>query len=80
MPSHASPTDAHLSHAETHSAISAAPARIAAISLVVTCALLVLKLTLGLISGSIAVLGDAVDSGTDLVGGAAALISVRIGR
>jgi cation diffusion facilitator family transporter len=55
-----------------------APVRIAAISLVVTAALLVLKLVLGLISGSIAVLGDAVDSATDLTGGAAALIAVRI--
>jgi cation diffusion facilitator family transporter len=55
-----------------------APVRIAAISLVVTAALLVLKLVLGLISGSIAVLSDAVDSGTDLTAGAAALISVRI--
>lgn len=55
-----------------------APVRIAAISLVTTAALLALKLVLGLISGSIAVLGDAVDSGTDLTAGAAALISVRI--
>jgi len=55
-----------------------APVRIAAISLVTTAALLVLKLVLGLISGSIAVLSDAVDSGTDLTAGAAALISVRI--
>lgn len=55
-----------------------APVRIAAISLVVTAVLLVLKLVLGLISGSIAVLGDAVDSGTDLTAGAAALISIRI--
>ena len=46
----------------------------------VTACLLALKLTLGLLSGSIAVLSDAVDSGTDLVGGAAALISVRISR
>lgn len=75
MSSHASPADAH---DHSHSALSAASARIAAISLTVTCALLVLKLTLGLISGSIAVLGDAVDSATDLVGGAAALISVRL--
>lgn len=37
-----------------------------------------LKLAVGLISGSIAVLSDAVDSGTDLVGGAAALFSVRL--
>ena len=79
MSSPASPAEPHdLSHAEAHSALAEAPARIAAISLVITCALLVLKLTLGLISGSIAVLGDAVDSATDLVGGAAALISVRI--
>jgi cation diffusion facilitator family transporter len=55
-----------------------APVRIAAISLVVTASLLVLKLVLGLISGSIAVLGDAVDSATDLTAGAAALISIRI--
>jgi len=55
-----------------------APVRIAAISLVTTAALLVLKLIFGIISGSIAVLGDAVDSGTDLTAGAAALISVRI--
>jgi cation diffusion facilitator family transporter len=55
-----------------------APVRIAAISLFVTACLLALKLVLGLISGSIAVLSDAVDSGTDLTAGAAALISVRI--
>ncbi|SRR6266508_1607811 len=55
-----------------------APVRIAAISLVTTAVLLVLKLVLGFISGSIAVLSDAVDSGTDLTAGAAALISVRI--
>src|SRR5256885_15111847 len=55
-----------------------APVRIAAISLAVTAALLVLKLVLGLISGSIAVLSDAVDSGTDLAAGAAALISVGL--
>ncbi|MDO8614392.1 MAG: cation diffusion facilitator family transporter [Dehalococcoidia bacterium] len=52
--------------------------RIAAISLVVTGGLLALKLTLGLISNSIAVISDAVDSGTDLTAGAAALLSVRI--
>jgi cation diffusion facilitator family transporter len=42
--------------------------------------LLALKLVLGLISHSIAVLSDAVDSGTDLVGGLAALLSVSISR
>lgn len=61
-----------------HSPATDAPVRIAAISLVTTAALLVLKLVFGLISGSIAVLSDAVDSGTDLTAGAAALISVRI--
>jgi cation diffusion facilitator family transporter len=55
-----------------------APVRIAAISLAITAALLIVKLVLGLISNSIAVLYDAVDSGTDLVGGTAALISVRL--
>src|SRR5436309_11983689 len=55
-----------------------APVKIAALSLAVTAALLVLKLVLGLISGRIAVLSDAVDSGTDLAAGAAALISVRL--
>ncbi|MEE8384853.1 MAG: cation diffusion facilitator family transporter [Dehalococcoidia bacterium] len=52
--------------------------RIATISLIATIGLLVLKLTLGLISGSIAVLSDAVDSGTDLAGASAALASIRI--
>jgi cation diffusion facilitator family transporter len=55
-----------------------APVRIAAISLVATAGLLALKLTLGLISDSIAVLGDAVDSGTDLTAATAALLSVQI--
>jgi cation diffusion facilitator family transporter len=55
-----------------------APVRIAAVSLATTAVLLVLKLVLGLVSGSIAVLSDAVDSGTDLTAGAAALISVRL--
>lgn len=61
-------------------ASSKAPFRIAAISLTVTLLLLALKLVLGLISGSIAVLSDAVDSATDLTAGAAALVSVRISR
>ena len=55
-----------------------APVRIAAISLATTVCLLALKLILGIISGSIAVLSDAIDSGTDVVGGTAALISVRV--
>ncbi|MEX0799727.1 MAG: cation diffusion facilitator family transporter [Dehalococcoidia bacterium] len=55
-----------------------ASVRIAAISLAATLCLFVLKLTLGIISGSIAVLSDGIDSATDLVGGAAALLSVGI--
>ncbi len=53
------------------------PVRIAAISLLVTACLLGFKLVLGLISNSIAVISDAVDSGTDLTAASAALISVR---
>lgn len=52
--------------------------RAATLSLIVTLGLLILKLTLGLISGSIAVLSDALDSGEDLLAGAAALFSVRV--
>ncbi len=63
-----------MSHAHAHDA----PVRIAAIGLITTACLLALKLTLGLISGSIAVLSDAVDSGTDLTAATAALLSVRI--
>jgi cation diffusion facilitator family transporter len=63
-----------MSHSHSHGA----PVRIAAISLITTACLLALKLTLGLISGSIAVLSDAVDSGTDLTAATAALLSVRI--
>lgn len=66
------------SHANHTSLRSSAPVRIAAISLAVTGVLLVIKLVLGLISDSIAVLSDAVDSGTDLTAGAAALVSVHI--
>lgn len=55
-----------------------APVRIAAISFLTTLGLLVLKLVVGIISGSIAVLSDALDSATDLVGGGAALISVQV--
>jgi len=68
------------SHAEAHDAIGNASFRIAAVSIGVTACLLAIKLTLGLISGSIAVLSDAVDSATDLTAGFAALVSVRISR
>lgn len=81
MSSAASPhSHGEASHAEAHSALSDAPFRIAAVSLVVTASLLILKLVLGLISDSIAVLSDAVDSGTDLAAGFAALFSIRIAR
>lgn len=52
--------------------------RIAAISLATTACLLALKLAVGIISGSIAVLSDAVDSGSDLAAATAALLSVRV--
>jgi cation diffusion facilitator family transporter len=80
MSSSANPHNESVSHAQSHAALSEAPVRIAAIGLVVTAFLLILKLVLGLISGSIAVLSDAVDSGTDLVGGLAALVSVQYSR
>jgi len=54
------------------------PLRIAIISLISTAALLLLKLILGLVSGSIAVLSDALDSGNDLLAASAALISIQI--
>jgi cation diffusion facilitator family transporter len=57
-----------------------APVRIAAISLVATAALLFLKLAAALVSDSIAVFSDAVDSGTDLAAATAALVSVRIAQ
>jgi cation diffusion facilitator family transporter len=80
MSSPASPHSQSHSRVEAHSSLIDAPVRIAAISLVVTAFLLALKLVLGLLSGSIAVLSDAVDSGTDLVGGLAALLSVQFAR
>ena len=67
-----------MSHSHSHTNLSDAPQRIALISLITTACLLALKLTLGLISGSIAVLSDAVDSGTDLTAATAALLSVRL--
>jgi cation diffusion facilitator family transporter len=79
MPSPASPgSHAGHTHAEAHTAAALTSTRIAAISLAVTVCLLALKLIVGIISDSIAVLSDAVDSGTDLAGGAAALVSLRI--
>ncbi|MEO6197863.1 MAG: cation diffusion facilitator family transporter [Dehalococcoidia bacterium] len=63
-----------------HDHSAAAASRVAAISLAVTFVLLLLKLVAAIASNSVAVLSDAVDSGADLVGGTAALLSVRISR
>jgi len=52
--------------------------RAAALSFCSNLTLLILKLVVGLVSGSIAVLSDALDSGEDLVASAAALFSVSI--
>ena len=52
--------------------------RAATLSLFSNLSLLILKLVVGLISGSIGVLSDAMDSGEDMVASAAALFSVSI--
>jgi cation diffusion facilitator family transporter len=54
--------------------------RAATLSFFSNLSLLILKLVVGLITGSIAVLSDALDSGEDLVASAAALFSVIIAR
>lgn len=53
--------------------------RAASLSVYMNVALMVLKISVGIIAGSIAVLSDGVDSGQDLVAATIALISVRIG-
>lgn len=52
--------------------------RAASLSLASNLLFLVLKLAAGLISGSIAVLSDAIDSGEDLIASGVALFSVRL--
>jgi cation diffusion facilitator family transporter len=54
--------------------------RAATVSFFSNLSLLILKLVVGLITGSIGVLSDALDSGEDLVASAAALFSVSIAR
>jgi cation diffusion facilitator family transporter len=54
--------------------------RAATLSFFSNLSLLILKLVVGLVTGSIAVLSDALDSGEDLVASAAALFSVSIAR
>jgi cation diffusion facilitator family transporter len=53
--------------------------RAASLSVYMNVALMVLKLSVGLIAGSVAVLSDGVDSGQDLIAALIALISLRIG-
>ena len=52
--------------------------RITTVSIVATALLLALKLILGLISGSIAVLSDGLDSANDLLSAGAAFLSIQI--
>ena len=54
--------------------------RAASLALVSNVCLLVLKLVVGLISGSIAVLSDAVDSAEDAIASSFALWSITYGR
>lgn len=53
--------------------------RAASLSVYMNVALMVLKVGVGIIAGSVAVLSDGIDSGQDLVAATIALISVRIG-
>jgi cation diffusion facilitator family transporter len=53
--------------------------RAASLSVYMNVGLMVLKVSVGLIAGSVAVLSDGIDSGTDLIAASIALISVRIG-
>jgi cation diffusion facilitator family transporter len=54
--------------------------RIAAGSLIIDCLLVVAKLTTGLLTGSLALISDAVHSALDLVASAFALVAVRASR
>src|SRR5712692_4491626 len=58
--------------------MSNAPTRIVAIEFLASLGLLGIQFILGLLSGSIAVLSDALDTAADLVSAATALFSVRI--
>ncbi len=58
--------------------MSNAPTRIVAIEFLASLGLLGIQLVLGLLSGSIAVLSDALDTATDLVSAATAFFSVRL--
>lgn len=54
--------------------------RAAALSLATNAALMVLKIAVGLITGSVAVLSDGIDSAQDMIAAGIAFASVRIGR
>lgn len=54
-------------------------ARAAALSLVTNAAMMVMKISVGIISGSVAVLSDGIDSAQDMVAAGIAFASVRIG-
>jgi cation diffusion facilitator family transporter len=56
-----------------------AAARAAALSIYMNAVLMVLKVSVGLAAGSVAVLSDGIDSGQDLVAAMIAFASVRIG-
>lgn len=53
--------------------------RAASLSVYMNVALMVLKISVGILAGSVAVLSDGVDSGQDLIAATIALVSVRIG-
>ena len=53
--------------------------RAASLSVYMNIGLMVLKVSVGLMAGSVAVLSDGIDSGTDLIAATIALVSVRIG-
>ena len=54
------------------------PSRAAALSLVSNAGLLVLKLVVAMITGSVAILSDAIDSGEDVLASSFALLGVRL--
>ena len=53
--------------------------RAAALSVYMNVALMLLKVSVGLMAGSVAVLSDGIDSGQDLVAATIALVSVKLG-
>ena len=53
--------------------------RAAALSVYTNVVLMLLKVSVGIVAGSVAVLSDGIDSGQDVIGASIALISVRFG-